>query len=412
MKNNEITDKDILEYFIMKRKDNRMYFKKEFSTIKNGIIPIITDTKFNLYIEYLYTRFDEYYSIGSNKIYESIYRIFYKIEELKKCEVCGKMIPFTKTFIYKTCSEECGYKLMSKTNIGRKVHEETKEKIKKTNLEKYGVEYAIASDKVKKKIKETNIEKYGVENCMSNSGILKKRNKTNTERYGGNSPICSNDVKNKLKETNLNRYGVECVFQSDEIKKTIKNTNMKKYGVENPFSSSIIQEKIKQTNLERYGMENYQQSEEGRNKCIERFATGIPQQKDYETKKRNGSFKSSRPEKKLFSILKEIFGEENVIDEYKDERYPFKCDFYIKILDLFIELNLHYTHGGHPYNPNSEEDKKYLERYKNCNQIVDVWTVRDPKKLEIANKNKLNYIRIYNNDFDSDYIKEIISPYM
>ena len=32
----------------------------------------------------------------------------------------------------------------------------------------------------------------------------------------------------------------------------------------------------------------------------------------------------------------------------KYDRYPFACDFYISSLDLFIECNYHWTHGGKP----------------------------------------------------------------
>ena len=88
---------------------------------------------------------------------------------------------------------------------------------------------------------------------------------------------------------------------------------------------------------------------------------------------------------------------------YKDsERYPFYCDFYIKEDDLFIELNAHWTHGGKPYDPNDEECQNQLiewqekaktsQFYKNA---IETWTVRDVKKLQCAQKNKLNYKVIY-----------------
>jgi len=32
------------------------------------------------------------------------------------------------------------------------------------------------------------------------------------------------------------------------------------------------------------------------------------------------------------------------------------CDFYIPSEDLFIELNRHWSHGGHFYDPNNIED--------------------------------------------------------
>ena len=99
--------------------------------------------------------------------------------------------------------------------------------------------------------------------------------------------------------------------------------------------------------------------------------------------------------------------------EYICERYPYKCDIYIPRFDLFIELNAHWSHGKHPFNPSSEEDlkkldywhtkekeweeKKHISERKNpYTEIIETWTVRDPKKLNIAKLNKLNYLALYN----------------
>ena len=45
----------------------------------------------------------------------------------------------------------------------------------------------------------------------------------------------------------------------------------------------------------------------------------------------------------------------------KYDRYPFACDFYISSLDLFIECNYHWTHGGKPYE-GTEDDKQIVEK--------------------------------------------------
>ena len=69
-----------------------------------------------------------------------------------------------------------------------------KEKIKKTNLQRFGVENAFQSQDIKDKIKETNIEKYGFESAMQ-----------------------SKEVKDKIKKTCLQKYGVEHTSQAPEI---------------------------------------------------------------------------------------------------------------------------------------------------------------------------------------------------
>ena len=126
--------------------------------------------------------------------------------------------------------------------------------------------------------------------------------------------------------------------------------------------------------------------------------------KQYETKKKNNSFNTSTPEEKFYNYLVEKFSKNDIIRQYStDKRYPFNCDFYIKSLDLFIELNFTWTHGGHRFDANNLDDIKKLEDwqekaltsdyYKNA---IETWVVRDQKKYKTAKENKLNYLVFYN----------------
>jgi len=47
-----------------------------------------------------------------------------------------------------------------------------KNKIKKTNLERYGVEHQMESDLIKNKIKKTNLERYGIQNVSQINSII------------------------------------------------------------------------------------------------------------------------------------------------------------------------------------------------------------------------------------------------
>lgn len=60
--------------------------------------------------------------------------------------------------------------------------------------------------------------------------------------------------------------------------------------------------------------------------------------KSYETKRRNNSFNTSSDEEVYYNYLLQHFEETDILRQYRDERYPFNCDFYIKSLDLFIEI--------------------------------------------------------------------------
>lgn len=126
----------------------------------------------------------------------------------------------------------------------------------------------------------------------------------------------------------------------------------------------------------------------------------------YATKSKNNTFSTSKPEELFYLTLCEQYGSDNVKRQYRDkQRYPFRCDFYIISEDLFIELNLHWTHGGHPFNPEDPEDCEKLKVWQEKARqskfyagAILIWTVRDPLKLKIAEDNELNYITIYNLD--------------
>ena len=92
----------------------------------------------------------------------------------------------------------------------------------------------------------------------SNSCIDKqnKVKETNLKKYGVDNPMKSDIIKNKSKETNLKKYGAACVFQSDIIKNKSKETNLKKYGVEYTGASKEVQEKIKTTINNRYQLDS------------------------------------------------------------------------------------------------------------------------------------------------------------
>lgn len=81
------------------------------------------------------------------------------------------------------------------------------------------------------------------------------------------------------------------------------------------------------------------------------------------TLRQHNTFNTSKAEKITYDYLLTIYPKEDIEIQYdKDPRYPYNCDFYIKSQDLFIELNNHFTHGPHPFNPNNEEDVRLLKK--------------------------------------------------
>ena len=108
--------------------------------------------------------------------------------------------------------------------------------------------YACSSKCAQEKVKKTNIKKFGKEYYAQTSECQKKISETEQLKYGCRHHFQNINVKQKQKITNLKLYGVENVFACNEIKNKIKKTNMLKYGVENPSYSTEIKEKLSKIN--------------------------------------------------------------------------------------------------------------------------------------------------------------------
>ena len=198
------------------------------------------------------------------------------------------------------------------------------------------------------------MDKYGVENPSQSQEVLAKRKETNLARYGVDTFMQSSEFREKAKQTMQQKYGVDYTLQSEELKSKIKMTNLNKYGYTNPQQNLQVQDKTKQTNLERYGVEYLAQNKEISNKQQETYKKHMQslfgvdhhfqlesiQQKVYQTKMINHTWSSSEPEEEFYQYLLTKYNKTDIKRQYKDTRYPFMCDFYIKSLDLFIELNL------------------------------------------------------------------------
>ena len=187
----------------------------------------------------------------TNLSIEKLYLIYHDIET-PLCG-CGQKRKF-RTFI-KGYWSSCGLMCDSTLEIRR-------EKTKKTNIERYGVENPFQSNEIKEKIKNTNKERYGTENPSQNLDIKEKKKQTSLKNYGTENPFQSPKIKEKIKNTNKERYGVEFPSQSPKIKEKYKQTNIERYGVEFPAQNPEIQEKTQKTNIERYGTEHPSQSDE------------------------------------------------------------------------------------------------------------------------------------------------------
>lgn len=381
----------------------------------------INKGKYPNILEYLNSRYDD-----SDCMTETIRRIKYKLEERPVCKWCGGHVSFNgyhkgSMHYSACCCSSCHAKYTKdkrfETNIkkyGRK-NFGSAEKVKEYWINNYGVDNPAKTDFVKKKMKETNLRKYGF-NCSSKSEIVKEKSKqTCLKRYGVEYAGQIEEAKEKSKKTCLEKYGSEYYIGSkDCLEKTIEFSKQN-YNVDWFTKSEKIKNKAKETMLRRYGVEYSMQIPKNKEYMSYLMSSYEMQERRYNTMKRNHTFNSSSTEEELFLYIKSRFP--TVVRQYKDKnRYPYFCDFYIPELDYFIELQGYYTHGKHPFDPNSNEDLQLIEYYKkkygeDC-QPITIWSIKDVEKRDCAKKHNLNFKEVWSLEDGKNFVNDLYSVYI
>ena len=381
----------------------------------------INKGKYPNILEYLNSRYDD-----SDCMTETIRRIEYKLEERPVCKWCGGHVSFNgyhkgSMHYSACCCSSCHAKYTKdkrfETNIkkyGRK-NFGSAEKVKEYWISHYGVDNPAKTDFVKKKMRETNLRKYGF-NCSSKSEIVKEKTKqTCLKRYGVEYTGQIEEAKEKSKKTCLEKYGSEYYIGSkDCLEKTIEFSR-KNYNVDWFTKSEEIKNKAKETMLRRYGVEYSMQIPKNKEYMSYLMSSYEMQERRYNTMKRNHTFNSSSTEEELFLYIKSRFP--TVVRQYKDKnRYPYFCDFYIPELDYFIEFQGYYTHGKHPFDPNSDEDLQLIEYYKkkygeDC-QPITIWSIKDVEKRDCAKEHNLNFKEVWSLEDGKNFVNDLYSIYI
>ena len=115
------------------------------------------------------------------------------------------------------------------------------------------------------KVRKTNLERYGV---ICNSQ-LKSNKKMVKEKWQSKTEDEKNLIVNNRKETCLEKYGVDTYTKTDEFKIKSKEKWLEKYGFENPSYSEIVREKRVKTKLKNFGFINNSQTEEWKDRIDE-----------------------------------------------------------------------------------------------------------------------------------------------
>lgn len=130
------------------------------------------------------------------------------------------------------------------------------EKMKKTNLERYGTEFIVQMDDYHDKVKKTNLEKYGVEYGLMDPEIRAKGMKTMEEKYGeGNTHYFkSKENYENWKKGNVEKFGVEFPMQNEEVREKFTETMKERYGVDHALQHEEFLEKAQGTTFQNYGV--------------------------------------------------------------------------------------------------------------------------------------------------------------
>ena len=350
---NEFVNNTILKYLYNDDKVNINKIRcKKYQNIRN----------------YLFSYFND----NPSTFTEILFRIKYNIKR-NYCSICGKPTYFKGIAWYK--------------------------KTGKLYADFCSCKCSMNSSKTKEAYKKSCIDKYGVDNPMKNKNVINKGKETCKNKYGVVRASLLKEYQNKTKKTNLLKYGVEAPLQNKEINKKWHETCYVNFGTYSPLANKEKYNKTEETTYKKYGVYCVFNRKENREKLLSEKT----KQKRYETLRRNHTFNTSKIEETIYEKLIDIYGKNDILREYKDkDRYPYRCDFYIKSLDLFIEVQGYYTHGKEPYNPNSIKHQVLVQRYKerygtNC-QPVTIWTIKDVEKRNKTKENNLKYLEIFHKD--------------
>jgi len=291
---------------------------------------------------------------------------------------------------------------------------ETIEKIKlntkKSILNKYGVDNIFRLDSIKDKIKNTNLKKYGNVSPMKNDVIKNKCHHYHTD-----------DTIQKIKSTNNKKYGANSFTQSEMGKKIIKNKFIEKYGVDNPMKVDDIKNKLFTSNIKKIGYKtnfmdtNYRKKYNNKHSKIEIDICNklngehkfIYKNKEFDIKVNDnvieidGNWYHPNKIKNLtFTQLNNVTNDNIKNKLIKDSKYNF---YRIYTSDLPNDINLkniiEKSYKQH-FDINIYDNiilKEYLKKYLE---------IKGPKKLESNIKNILKFIREFFPEFPELYPRE------
>ena len=199
------------------------------------------------------------------------------------------------------------YRHLKLYNI-KKSREQINELSKRINLETYGNEFPSKLQEFKDKQQNTCLEKYGSKSYLTTEEGKQKTLQHNMEKYGVAHYTQSEQFKSKNRQTCMEKYGVETYFEAEEFKQKAQQTLKQKYG-DKPYSNKQIRDKYKDTCSKKYGVDNCFKDKNVKQQIKDK-QTDINIKK-YNTRQRNNTFNTSKPENYIWNKLNELLEELN-----------------------------------------------------------------------------------------------------
>lgn len=279
-------------------------------------------------------------------------------------------------------------------------------KLKKNNIDKWGVENVFQLESVKNKIKKTNLEKWGVENPSQNKeinkkikdkiskldkeSINKKRIKTLIDKWGVDNISKLEETKNKKIESYKQKYNTDHNKKSDFFRmcnfKIGKDANYIRYNG-NGISTFKCEEKNHEFDIY---IDNYLK----RIKCKTTLCTICNPIDNHQSGK----------EIKLYYLIKTLYNGE-IIQNYKLKKH--EIDIYVPELKIGFELNGIYWHSDKFKSKNYHLDKTNFFK-ENGIRIIHIWEDDLDNKFEIIKSHISNLFNLCDKIFARKcHVKEI-----
>ncbi len=220
---------------------------------------------------------------------------------------------------------------------------------------------------------------------------------------------CKKCIHLKTKETNLLLYGVENGMKRTEVKERLKNKFLSIFGVENPSQHPDIAKKISTSQKE-------MSSEKKREKKLKTLATvrsryGLDSVLQLEKTRKNlfvARSSESSPQLKIFKMLSDIYGKENVKKNYSLSKLSLDVLLILDGAKIDIEYDSWYWH-------NPDRDRRRDEFVKSLGyKVLRIRSARKiPSLVQLTTaisyivKSNSNFEEILLEDWNADgYIKE------